>query len=460
MTGPMSSAVHAEHTGARPGRYGTELECEIEIEDLDHEGRGVGRVDSKVVFVDGALPGERVRATVRRRRKKFNEGTVIEVLRASPDRVEPRCPHFGICGGCSLQHLSPDAQVQIKAHRLLEDLSRIGGVAPREVLEPIQAEPWSYRRKARLAVRYVAGKGGALVGFRERKTTYIADIHGCPVLRDPAGHRIDALRDLISGMDANARIPQVEVAVAGERLSMVVRHLDPLTSADRDRLKSFARREHVSVWLQPGGPETVAALYPELPPPLSYRIPEFDVEVQFEPTDFAQVNAAVNELLVSRAVGLLEIEPGHRVLDLFCGVGNFTLPLARRARSVLGVEGSAGLIGRARANAHRNRIGNVEFLVADLHLAEPLAAAAVAAGRPGFDAMLLDPPRSGAQALVESLGEPRPRRIVYVSCHSATLARDAAILVQQHGYRLELAGVADMFPHTGHAEAVALFVQH
>ncbi|MCP5149500.1 MAG: 23S rRNA (uracil(1939)-C(5))-methyltransferase RlmD [Ectothiorhodospiraceae bacterium] len=425
------------------------------IEDIGERGRGVARVDGKVVFVDGGLPGERVRLSMRKRRRRFDEAVVLEVLEPSPDRVEPRCPHFGRCGGCSLQHLAPAAQLALKQRRLLEALTRIGGVEPETVGEPIAGAVWGYRRRARLGVKHVPGKGGVLVGFRERNSAFVAEIDACEVLDPGIGHRLTEMRDALDALDARDRIPQIEVSLGDEAGAMVVRHLDPLTAHDRERLGALGAALGLEVYLQPGGPDTVVRLGgSEVTAPLSYRLPDADVTLAFEPSDFVQVNGGVNRALVARAVEALALEGTERVLDLFCGIGNFTLAVARAASAVTGLEGSVPLVERARANAHANGCRNAAFEVADL----TQSALAERWLGDGWDRLLLDPPRSGALEVVQAMRPPFPARVVYVSCHPASLARDAAVLVGEHGYRLARAGVVDMFPHTDHVEAMAVFV--
>jgi len=423
------------------------------VEFLDHEGRGVARVQGKVTCIDGALPGEEVRFRYRRIRGRFDEGRVVEVLQASSDRVVPRCPHFGVCGGCTLQHLHPEAQLRAKQARLLETLEHLGGVEPPEVFPPLTGPLWGYRRKARLGVRYVAKKGRLLVGFRERGSRFVADLSRCEVLDPAVGQRLVALQDLIASLEPFDRIPQVEVAVGDQGTALVFRHLVPLPEADREALRSFGAAHGLRVYLQPGGPETVSVLYPETEAELSYRLAAWDVDLQFQPTDFAQVNGELNQQMVARALELLGAGPCDRVLDLFCGLGNFTLPLSRSAGQVVGVEGDDGLVGRARQNARRNGIDNVTFHVDDL--SRPSATGVWREG--AYDRLLLDPPRSGAPQVLAVLAEPYPRRVVYVSCNPATLARDAGELVRTHGYRLAGAGIIDMFPHTAHVESIAVF---
>ncbi|MEJ2516002.1 MAG: 23S rRNA (uracil(1939)-C(5))-methyltransferase RlmD [Gammaproteobacteria bacterium] len=425
------------------------LPFEAGITDLAQDGRGVARREGKTVFVDDALPGERVRASIVRRRRSHDEARLDEVLTASPDRVEPRCPHFGNCGGCSLQHLAPAAQLSAKESSLFEALERIGGVTPDTRFAPLSGPAWAYRRRARLGVRLVEKKGRVLVGFRERHTSWLADMDSCEVLAGGVGRMLMPLSELIGGLSVARRIPQVEVAVGEDRTAMVFRVLDPLTPEDAVRLARFGADQGVEVWLQTGGPDTVRPLEGE-PAPLHYRLPGFDVDIAFLPTDFVQVNAAMNQAAVARAVELLDGE-GQRVLDLFSGLGNFSLALARRGAAITGVEGEARLVDRARGNAQRNGL-EVDYHVANLF--EDFSGLPWA--RAGCDRLLLDPPRAGAQAVAESVDVLGPQRVVYVSCHPGTLARDAGIL-GGHGYRCTGAGVMDMFPHTTHVESIAVF---
>lgn len=422
------------------------------IESLAHDGRGVARADGKAVFVAGALPGERVRARPVKRHRRFDEAVATEVLEPAPGRVAPRCPHFGVCGGCAMQHLDEARQLETKRLHVEEQLARIGRVAPAEWLPPLGGAAWAYRRRARLGVKWVPKKGRVLVGFRERATPYIAEIDSCVVLAEPVGGLIAALASLVERLSIRERLPQIEVAVGEHATALVLRVLDPPTASDLAQLRAFASGRGVEFYLQPGGYDTVAPLDPPATP-LSYTLPEFEVELRFEPTDFIQVNAGLNRRAVALAVRLLDPRPDETVLDLFCGLGNFTLPLARRAARVVGVEGEAGLVARARANAERNGIANAEFHAADL--AQDLAGAPWAQG--GFRRVLLDPPRAGAAAALPLVAGLRPARIVYVSCHPASLARDAGELVHVHGFRLAAAGVMDMFPQTAHVESIAVF---
>lgn len=425
---------------------------EADIVDLTHEGQGVARIDGKTVFVADALPGERVLLRRTHRARNYDQAACEQVLVASADRVEPRCPHFGVCGGCALQHLSSEAQVRFKQAQLIENLLRIGGVKPGSVLEPLSGPAWGYRRRARLGAKNVPRKGRVLVGFRERSAPYLADLHECPVLASPVDRLIDPLASLVQSLSIPDRVPQVEVAVAEDACAMVLRVLDPLTDDDRARLQAFEVTHGVRLFLQPAGPDSIVPLGGESPL-LHYSLPAHSVSIEFQPADFIQVNGALNAAMVDRAVSMLELEPGHSVLDLFCGLGNFSLPIARRASAVVAVEGDAALVGRARANAARNGIDNVAFHVADLFKDSsefPWA-------RREYDRVLLDPPRAGAREVLPIVDRSGARRVLYISCHPGSLARDAGILVNDHGFRLTAAGVMDMFPHTAHVEAMAVF---
>lgn len=424
----------------------------VEIIDLTHDGRGVARTDGKTLFVAGALPGETVDAIRMKKRRSHDEARLVDVVVPADDRVEPVCEFFGVCGGCTLQHLKADGQIAAKRRVLEEHLEGAGGLEPSSWFSPVSGDGRGYRRRARLGVRFVPGKGRVLVGFRERFTSYIADVDACPVLAPPADRLILPLADLIGRLSLRSRLPQVELTVAENRTALVFRVLDPPTQADLDALRDFRRRFDVDVYLQPGGMDTVAPLDDE-PEPLRYALPDFGMELEVRPTDFVQVNARINRQLVSRAVELLEVDGEDRVLDLFCGLGNFTLPLATRAGAVVGVEGDRALVARAERNAAANGIGNAEFHSADLFTdctGEPWA-------KEAYDAVLLDPPRAGAQQILPVVAASGAPRVVYVSCNPASLARDAGILVNEHGYRLEGAGVVDMFPHTTHVESIALF---
>jgi len=425
---------------------------ELRIDDLSHDGRGVATQADKRVFVRGALPGERVLARITGCKRRYDEGEAVEILEPSPDRVEPRCPHFGNCGGCSLQHLDPARQIDAKQNTLLQNLARIGKVTPAAVWEPLTGPLWGYRRKARLSVRYVQAKQRVLVGFRETYGRFVADMQECHVLDPRVAAQLEPLAALIHSLEARTSIPQIEVACGDDIAALVFRHLVPLAAGDLSRLREFARQSGLAVLLQPGGPDTIEALEPEAIE-LSFRLPEFGLEFGFGPSDFVQVNAGMNRLMVNRALELLNPTASDRVLDLFCGLGNFTLPIATRAAEAVGVEGDADLVRKATENAVRNGLANARFHAADL-AAEPGAAPWL---RGGYDSVLIDPPRSGAESILPHVAASGARRLVYVSCHPASLARDAGILVQQFGFSLLGAGVMDMFPHTGHVESIALF---
>jgi len=425
-------------------------EIEAAIVDLTHDGQGVADVGGQRVFVAGTLPAERVVIAPRRRRRRYTEADLVRIVEEAASRTEPPCEYFGRCGGCALQHMSYDAQVRFKQGVVAEAFARIAGTTPEQWLEPIVGPQWHYRRRARLGVKHVEAKSRVLVGFRERAAPYVTDMASCPVLAPPMDAVIGGLAAVIAETSLKRRLPQAEFAVGEHAAAIVLRVLDPPNEEDRARLAAFGAERGIDMYVQTGGPGTVAALTADARA-LSYSLPEFDVTLEFEPTDFIQINAAVNERMVASAVELAALERTDRVLDLFCGLGNFTLPFARYAGEVLGVEGEAGLVARAVRNAKLNGISNARFVAADL--AEP--------GWPFYrerwDVLVLDPPRTGAETPIEQMGRMRPRRIVYVSCHPATLARDAKVLVQSRGYRLRSARVLDMFPHTHHVEAMALF---
>lgn len=428
------------------------ITLELEITNLSHDGRGVARHDGKAVFVRGALVGEKVLARIAQRHRHFDEAQVEQVLVASADRVEPRCPHFGVCGGCALQHLAPHAQIAAKQRVLAENFERIGHVEPRRWLEPLTSDIWGYRRKGRLSVKFVDKKGKALVGFREENGRYVADLTRCEVLIPAVGERIAAIAQLVGSLQSVREIPQIEIAAGDDTTALIFRHLQPLSESDRAALVAFGQAQGLAIYLQPGGNDSVHPLWPD-DPRLAFRITAADVELEFRPLDFIQINASMNEAMIAHALALLDPQPADRVLDLFCGLGNFTFPLARRSAHVVGVEGEHALVERAKQNAVRNGIGNVEYHVANLlddQRETPWA-------RQRYDRILLDPPRSGAQAVFDYLPKKDAGRIVYVSCHPASLARDAGILVERHGYKLKAAGVMDMFPHTAHVESIAMF---
>ncbi|MEW5965927.1 MAG: 23S rRNA (uracil(1939)-C(5))-methyltransferase RlmD [Pseudomonadota bacterium] len=426
----------------------------VDILSLDHEGHGVARIDGKVTFVDGALAGERAEIAVYRKHAKYNSANAVSILKASAQRAEPKCAYFGRCGGCSMQHLEPGAQIAAKQRVLEENLARIGKVRPDIILSPLHGPSWHYRTRARLSARWVDKKGGGLVGFHEKRSSYIADMASCEVLTTDVSALIRPLRELMGSLSNADRIPQIEVAVGEHVTVLVFRLLDPWNDDDAAKVRAFADAHGVQIWEQKKGPETARPFWPDIAPELSYSLPEFGLVMPFRPTEFTQVNAAINRALVSRALRLLDPQPGERIADLFCGLGNFTLPIAKSGADVLAIEGSAELVARARANALRNGLPNATFAIDNLFEMTPEKFAALG----HFDKLLIDPPRSGAIEVVKSLPESEaPRRIVYVSCDPATLARDAEVLVHVKGYALKAAGVANMFPHTAHVESIALF---
>lgn len=427
---------------------------DLDIVDLSHDGRGVGRRDDgKTVFVDGALPGERVRVEQTGRNRHFDEAKTLEVLTASPDRVAPKCPHFGVCAGCVLQHLEEAKQIEAKRRVLQDNLKRIGHVEPQHELAALTGAAWGYRRKGRFSVRYVEKKGKTVVGFRESNPRFVAELRECHTLVPQIGRRIGEIEAVVESLDGKRTIPQIEFIAGDADVALVFRHLEPLSAGDRDRLVAFAQATGFAVFLQPGGLDTVHPLWPAEAPQLAFDIAGHDITLDFRPLDFIQVNADLNIKMIDSALALLDPQPGDRILDLFCGLGNFTLPLARRAGQVVGVEGDAGLVARARANAERNGLTNVEFHAADL--AKDLAREPWM--KAGFDKLLLDPPRAGAAEVLAQLPLKGIDRIVYVSCHPGSLARDAGFLVRERGYKLVSAGAMDMFPQTAHVESIALF---
>ncbi|MDX2298953.1 MAG: 23S rRNA (uracil(1939)-C(5))-methyltransferase RlmD [Xanthomonadaceae bacterium] len=428
------------------------VEFVAEIVGLSHDGRGVARVDGKAVFVTGALLGETVSAQITNRTRHFDEARMLQVQVASPDRVTPRCAHFGQCAGCVLQHLAEPQQIAAKQDVLFDNLQRIGHVQPATVLEPLRDAAWGYRRKGRLSVRYVDKKERTVVGFREDNPRFVADLHECHTVIPAIGERLPALSALLDTLDGKRCIPQIEFIAGDDTVALVFRHLEPLNVDDQARLRAFAQQHALAVLLQPGGVDSVQPLWPEQVA-LSYAVPGYDLRIAFRPLDFIQVNAGMNLKMIDHALQLLAPQREERILDLFCGLGNFTLPLARKAGAVVGVEGDAGLVARARDNARQNGIDNAEFHAADLARnlsAEPWMHA-------GFDKLLLDPPRAGAAQVLEQLPLKGISRIVYVSCHPGSLARDAGFLVRERGFVLKAAGAMDMFPHTAHVESIAVF---
>ncbi len=407
--------------------------------------------------MSGALPGERVMAEQTAKNRHFDEARTLDVLEASPDRVAPRCPHFGTCGGCVLQHMDETRQIEAKQRVLMENLERIGHVSPKSVLPPLTGASWGYRRKGRFSVRRVNKKGRTLVGFREQDPRFVADLSECHTVIPEIGGKVAQLAALVESLDAREHIPQIEF-IAGDAaadfsgVALVFRHLQPLSDGDRARLAAFGQASAFAIFLQPGGVESVHALWPDAPQ-LAFALAPWDVSLAFRPLDFIQVNAALNEKMIARTFELLDPQPQDRVLDLFCGLGNFTLPMARLVGEAVGVEGEAGLVARARENAQRNGLSNAQFHAADLTQDQR----GTAWMRQGFDKLLLDPPRSGAIEVLQQLPLKQFDRIVYVSCHPGSLARDAGYLVNEQGYVLVSAGVMDMFPHTAHVESIALF---
>ncbi|MEN9706216.1 MAG: hypothetical protein RLZZ393_2095 [Pseudomonadota bacterium] len=421
---------------------------------LNSDGAGVVR-DGKTAFVPGALPGETIRFQRRHIHKGYDDAQLLEVLQASADRVEPKCAHFNVCGGCSLQHLNHASQVAAKERELREAVERVGQVQPEAWMPPVTGPVWGYRRRARLGARYVIQKERVLVGFRERNSSLVADIDGCEVLVPQVGRLIGALSALVQRLSIRSRVPQVEVAAADNQTVLVLRVLDPPSDADREALRSFELEHGVRFRLQAGAPNQLESL-DGLDEPLFYDLPEFDVRLSFLPSDFVQVNGEMNRRMVSHVLDLLQLDAGSRVLDLFCGLGNFTLPLARRASEVVGIEGEEGLVQRARDNAASNGLSNVRFHAANLAGEEAAAECLRLAGPASFSHVLLDPPRTGARDVLAAVARLRPGRVVYVSCHPGSLARDLGILVSEHGFRLRGAGIVDMFPHTNHVESVAV----
>ncbi|HTD91728.1 MAG TPA: 23S rRNA (uracil(1939)-C(5))-methyltransferase RlmD [Burkholderiales bacterium] len=424
------------------------------IESLDQEGRGIARRDGKTIFIEGALTGETVTASVYRKKPSYENANVQRILRESAQRVTPQCVNFGRCGGCSMQHLDARAQVAAKQRVLEDNLWHIGKVKAEQMLSPIHGPTWGYRRRARMTARYVYKKGGSLIGFHEKRSSFVADMTSCEVLPPHISKLLPLLRDLVGKLDIRERLPQIEVACGDTVDVLVLRVLEPPSSDDKALLRTFADTHRVHLYLQPKGPETAHPFWPEAPADLYYTLPEFGVKMPFFPTEFTQVNHEVNRVLVHRALALLAPQPGERVADMFCGIGNFSLPIARSGAYVTGIEGSASLVNRAAENAAYNGLSeHVKYHAMNLF---EITADSYAALGP-CDRMLIDPPRDGAMALVKSLVSAPPRRIVYVSCNPATLARDASMLVHGQGYALIAAGVVNMFPHTAHVESIAVF---
>jgi 23S rRNA (uracil1939-C5)-methyltransferase len=424
-----------------------------DVTSLSHDGRGVARVEGKIVFIDNALPGEQVRYRPGKWRRAYDTGTVVDVLTPSPQRVAAKCRYFGTCGGCNLQHLDPQAQLDVKQDQLVENLQKIGKTTPETVLPPLRGLSWGYRRKARLGVRFVPKKGGILVGFRERRKSFVTPLQHCEVLDPRISMLLPSLSEVIAGLSCHDRIPQVEVAAADNAIALVFRHLDPLTDQDLNSLSRWAEKHHVQVLLQPGDLDSVITLSPNDSEPLYYRLEDYGVKIEFSPTDFIQVNRDVNSALVTEVINRLELNATDHVLDLFCGLGNFTLPIARCAATVTGCEGNPALIEKANHNAERNACSNARFTCVDLDSEQSGDVFA----QQQYNKILLDPPRTGAIQVVKNLPQSALERIVYVSCNPATLARDTEVIVKVHGFRLTAAGVVDMFPHTQHVESIAVY---
>lgn len=428
---------------------------ETTIETLSHDGRGIARIEGKTVFIDGALTGEMVKFLYTKKHSKYDEGKIVELIaNTSSYRVEAKCQHFGVCGGCSLMHMSSEAQLALKQDTLAEQLTHFGGLSPESWLVPLKDPLWAYRRKARLGVKYVPKKERVLVGFREKGSSFLAVLDRCEILDQRVGASLVELGEMIAKLDAYNRIAQIEVAMDDEHVALIFRNLDPLSERDQQALIAYGQANNLWIYLQSGGPDTVTAIWPENPQ-LSYA-PEPGLQLAFEPNDFTQVNAEINHKMIQQIIKLLAVSADDRILDLFCGLGNFTLPLATRAAEVVGVEGDTNLVKHARQNASNNNLDNATFEQADLTQTElkdyPWAKA-------GFNKILLDPPRSGAFEVLHQLAALGAEHLVYVSCNPATLARDAGNLVDKHGYTLVTAGVMDMFPHTSHVESIALFIK-
>ena len=412
--------------------------------------------DGKAIFIEGALPGELVTYSPYRKKQNFELAQVAQILKPAFGRVVPQCEYFGTCGGCSMQHLDARAQVAAKQRVLEDNLKHIGKVEPELILPAIYGAAWGYRYRARLSVRYVAKKDAVLVGFHEKRSSFIADMQTCEIMPARMSALVMPLRKLIDALSIRQRLPQIEVSLGEDVDVLVLRILEPLNTQDEAMLKVFADQHHIQFFLQPGGPKTAYRFYPQDAPELNYTLPEFDIVMPFHPTEFTQVNPSMNRVLVRRALNLLDPRPGERIADLFCGLGNFTLPIARCGAQVVGYEGSAALVRRAEENADRNGLASrTQFIETNLFEVDE----AWLQEQGHFDKMLIDPPREGAIAVVTSLGKAQtlPRRIVYVSCNPATLARDAGVLVHRNGYSLRAAGVVNMFPHTAHVESIALF---
>lgn len=426
----------------------------VEVNSLSHEGRGISTINDVTTFIDGALSQETVTCKIIKKHRHYNDAQIVEVLSASPERVQPICPHFNMCGGCSMQHINLDAQVNLKQKTLLDQLHHFGKVKPEEILPPLSGNPHGYRRKARLGVRYVRNKERVLVGFREKLSNKLADLQTCAVLIPQVGNKISELSELIGNLASFEHIAQIEVAASDTEIALVFRHLIALSEEDVQKLIAFGQAHQFHIYLQPNPPAPLQKIWPaDNQHKLSYLLPAYDLEMQFHPLDFIQVNGEINKSMLARALELLNPQPTDTILDLFCGLGNFTLPIARHAKHVVGVEGGKEMVARAQDNAKHNSISNVEFHAANLMEPDPSSSWM----RKTYDKILLDPPRTGAQEIIEYFPSLAAKQIVYVSCNPATLARDAGKLVYNQGYKLKKVGVINMFPHTTHIEAIALF---
>lgn len=427
----------------------------IIIEKFSHDGRGIARISGKTTFIEGALPGEVVSFKYTRIKKDFDEGTVVDVISPSVHRTQARCPHYVDCGGCSLQHLDEQSQLGVKQDLLLDVLRRVGHIEPEALLPPLSAVAWEYRNKARLSVRFIEKKEKTLIGFRERHNPrYIADIDSCAILHPKVSHALPALGQVINALDKREAIAQIEVAAGDEAIALIIRNLMPLTPKDEQILKNFGKQTEFILFLQPGGIETITKLYPEGGDDLlHYSLPERGVRYYFHPADFTQINPAINRLMVTKAMDLLDLQPDDVVLDLFCGLGNFSLAMAKKCSKVIGIEGSNLMAERADYNAKQNQIPNANFFCADLSKPDSLFPYL----KQPITKVLLDPPRTGALEIIQQISKLKSRSIIYISCNPATFARDAGVLVNQEGYRLKAVGVMDMFPHTAHVESIALF---
>ena len=432
----------------------------VTIESVDYEGKGIARIEGKSVVVYGALAGEEVLIEIVKRKPSFDKAKLVEIIQASPKRVTPECPNYGVCGGCSMQHVSFDEQIRIKQQVLTDNLQHLGNVVAEEIMSPLAGVPWGYRHRARLSARYVAKKGGALVGFREKGAPYVLDMHECLILPPHVSALITPLRELVSGLSIRDKIPQIEVAVGTQITILVIRNMEALNPEDEHLIRQFIEQyssleNPLQIWLQPKGPETCYPFYPVDAPKLSYTIQRFSLDIPYNPSEFTQVNPYINEEMLALSMELLAPQAHEVIADFFCGIGNFTLPIARLAKQVVGIEGADVLVKRAKQNAIHNGLGDkVAYQVCNLFTIDDVWLQKLG----HFDKWLIDPPRDGAFELVKSITpQTAPQRIVYVSCNPATLARDAGVLVHTHGYRLLKAGVMNMFPHTSHVESIALF---